>query len=121
VDQISSIFQCGRTLEKSNGTLSIKFSRDTLTFDRISEFTFVDITDGNSRMLLRRLSDQILIWLVERKEISISAKWDLRETPEKNSIVFTFVWSPDQVKIISESNRGGLWEVCSDGTFSKLK
>jgi hypothetical protein len=121
VDQISSIFQYGRILKKPNGTLPIKFSRNTLSIDRISEFTFVDITDGNTRMLLRRLSDQKLIWLVEREAISLSAKWDLRETPDTNSIVFTFVWSPEHVKIISESKRGGLWEVCSDGIYSKLK
>jgi hypothetical protein len=121
VDQISSIFRYGRILEKSNGSLPIKISRNALTFNGISEFTFVDITDGNNRMQLRRLGDMKLIWCVEREVIPLSAIWDLRETPDSNLIVFTFVWSPEQVKIISESKRGGLWEVCSDGTYSKLK
>ena len=103
VDQGSSFFRYSRILEKSTGTLPKILSRNALTFGRISEFTFVDITDGNTRMLLRRLGDMKLIWLVEREAISLTAKWDLRETPDTNSIVFTFVWSPEQVKIISES------------------
>ena len=121
VDQISSLFRYSRIVEKSQGALPIKLPISVLTFDRISEYTFVDITNGKTRMLLKRLGDMKLLWHVEREATSLSTKWDLKKTPETNSIVFTFVWSPEQVKIISESKQGGLWEVCSDGTYSKLK
>lgn len=119
-DQLSSVFRFGRVIEKQVGSIPIKLSQKALTFDNISEFTFVDITDGDSRMLLRRLSDMKLIWLVERGIVSKSAIWDLNESPKENSVVLTLIWSPEQVKIISKSKRGGLWEVTSNGTYSKL-
>jgi len=121
VDQISSIFRYGRIIEKRVGSIAIKLPQKALTFDRISEFTFVNISDGNTRMLLRRLSDMKFIWLIERETISHSATWDLNESPDSSSIVFTLIWSPEEVKIISESKKGGLWSICSDGTYSKLK
>jgi hypothetical protein len=120
VEQLSSIFRFGRIIEKPVGSLPIKLPQKALTFDNISEYTFVDIADGNSRMLLKRLGDMKLIWLVERDMVSKSATWDLNESPKGNSSVFTLMWSPEQAKIISESKRGGLWEVSSNGTYSKF-
>jgi hypothetical protein len=71
-EQLSSVFRFGRIIDKPVGTLPIKLPYVTLTFDSISEYTFVDITDGDSRTLLKRLSDMKLLWRVDRGLVSHS-------------------------------------------------
>ncbi len=119
-EQISSVFRFGRLLEKPVGSLPIKFHYMLLAFNNISEYTFVDITDGDSRMLLKRLGDMKLLWCVDRGVVSHSAVWDITKMPKENSVVVTLIWSPDQVKIISTVDGDGLWEVSSDGIFRKI-
>jgi hypothetical protein len=121
MEQATSIFRSGNLIKEPTGTISIKLPYDALNFDSLSEYSFVDLADDESRMTLIRLRDMKLMWRVNRGLVSHSAIWDLKKTPiEEQSVVFTLTWSVDEVKIISLIKDDGLWEVTSSGSEKKI-
>lgn len=121
IEQTSSIFRNGNLIKKSTGTISIRLPYEALNFDPLSEYSFVDLVDGESRMALIRISDMKLVWRVTHGLISHSAIWDLKKTPQEEvSVVFTLTWSADELKIISFVKDDGLWEVTSNGSEKKI-
>jgi hypothetical protein len=108
-------------LKTPTGTVSMKIDTASLTYDGVSEYSLVDLTEGNTRMLLKRTGDRKLVWQVDRDLVSYSATWDLSEMPETKSVTLFLMWSPEGVSITCNGRRGGLWKAESDGTFSKLQ